>query len=1433
MAYHGTTAKAFQRFDLNQTRYIGFMWGPRTASDPFAGGEGGRVLPSILDVRNPLTLPDLGMWGPMETAQAIADAVPRLASLPDQVAETLGSGQEQSASTGRLRPSQEAMRRATDLMRQKLTEAGYDAIRFYNEVEGPGWTYMVWQPGKVQSATSGEQLFALFGGNQPPPAIVGVNQVIRNLVTGLGLTLRQGPGVGTRFGFNPNTGVIHQQIYYDLNQLSLNLAPVLQSRFGQALQQRLITWGTELTRQGSPTADELASGFSQFMQQYLLHPNLALSNYPNFYVQFEAFIDARDKRLFQQLIDAQKAIEAYGNLAPNEMVQSMISPADRDGTFEKLRKRAVGADGVQTVGVLSSLYRNVVNELHPFYMATRQLLEIYQQRTGQKLNLLAIDNPLKLLRIATNAHSVATMDITDGVRPADQLRARGPSLVGALREALGSDRAEALDTKPNSRYRKFGSYLVAKRAVFLWDRYNAMSPEERKRRGMVPPTLVERHVHAQTIADLEQQFPSFVTGAKMLYEFQDNILQLLRDKGIITATEHADLLRDSKYYVPFMRTFDEKLNADLSRNLKAGKYGVIKQLLGSNRNIIDPIASIAQNVYEVRQLIAVNDAKLALLRLAETAGPEGGKIAERLPATEAVPMTVRLEDALRSAAKDAGLSPNDKQSLITFSRTLLGNDVTAQVFTGQKINEGTDPITWVYEDGVPVPMRLGDGELGNLMFQTLANFGQYHFDWLINAAAVPTSLVRLSITTNPAYMLRNLFVDGFLAHMYDRNLWPWLTQVKGFYRVVTDKQQAKDYAHNVGLMGGIQTNALQDFRFDRAVDQLIRAGYKPSIWRSPGAFLRQYGNIRTISEVSEATETGTRSALFESGFRRAKAQGLTDAQAAAEAAIYAQDYIDYSRRGAYAKSVNKIVAFFNAAVQGSDRYVRLMAAYGDYGSAWSSYFKYRLGGGAALTANERADLAQSAWVWSYSIFVFGGMSMLISSLFDDDERVREVPDEIRATHWVIPMDSVLHLIPKEIPGLKEHLEKQFGNQMLRLPKGFETAWFANLVERIMYDARQGNPRWLEKYGKDLMNTITPPLIPQALLFPVELSLNRNLFTGQEIVPRWKAELNRDLQYDEYTSSFAKQMGEALDISPYYIEHFMKGLGTNWARDFLSMNFPGLPWHNPNKPEVGPDEWFIARRFLWKAGKGTESGKAIRDMMGPQGAMRGIAERLSQPYSVLDSNGKSYREYLQNGDLASADELLNRLTDKERGFTIMAGHLEGRGAVQLRMLHPISRAEEAGRQMANLRREIAGDAVFVEGKRTKDGKPVPLDATTKRMAIDVLTQLQMMEAHNALVVTQETGWAQKQGFDIRPVLAELKAVSPSVYKALMAKYKTKHILDYDAVAAQWPRLKEVIESEEAWQEARKGETPRMEAQLKILRARALGQSVRAQQSATVN
>lgn len=1145
-----------------------------------------------------------------------------------------------------------------------------------------------------------------------------------------------------------------------------------------------------------PPADPLdretqRAAFGKWFTTYISDRPAAEAQDPALFEAFEDLIDTTDPVLSAKLDDASDAIAAYAKAEPVQIVTSMISSPKRFGNIASFFQN-IDRDGLlpTLADGARMLYRGGWDDLHPWYTAVRQLLETHRVNSGVKIDLDAADNAYKLLRLGRHSGAWAGRDLEDGIKARASNAPEGPSLVQALQMALGSDRATALDMGQDGRYAQFNAYLIARRAVRLWDRfYDGTLPN--------PPLNASRETAVATIQKLEGEFPSFVGAADMVYEFQTNLLKLQRDAGILTPETFETLAKEPDY-VPFIRDMTDKDEAS-SRVLR-GAQSIIRKIKGSDRNIMDPIATIAQKVYETRQIIATNDAKLALLKLAEAAGPGGGAIAERLDPNTSKAMRVNLKDALRSAADEMGVSRADANALVDIAQELLGDQMTGTVFGKGQLNTTGQNITWVYENGIPVPIKLADGDLGNLMMQTLQTFGTETTNIIVEMMAVPAAITRSTVTSHPSFILRNGFVDGLMAWMYDRQATPWVTQAKGFVAGLMETEKVRAYARSAGLMGGPSTSALDRLRFDRDVRDLVARGYQPKVWESPAAFIGELVRhpIRNIALMSEASETGTRARLYELAYDRAIKTGLNPREAAAEAAFYAHDYMDYSRHGSTVAAWSKLVPFMNAALQGMDRYARLLVAKGDYGSAWLPYLNYRLGRTETLdlTEREKAELAQSAQAWVVSTLVMGGISMAVALLWamrgDDD--LQDVPQEIRATHWVIPLDGVYHLVPKELPGIREALKDNLDGETLRLPKGFDNAWFANLVERLMIDARQSNPRWFENYLTDLSSILNPPMEPQAIKLFYEMKAGKDFFSGRDIIPKWKQERFPEMMWDEYTSEFAKWAGKKTGTAPYYIDHALKQLGTSWARDAMSLNVPGLPWYDPTKPEKSMDDYFIARRFLWKIGKGSEAAGKVREIMGPGDPMQGVAGRLFAPYSRLDAAAETYKEYLKRRDPASGAEFLDRLRAPERAYAILDANVDGDNA-KMKMVHPIHRADKVLTEVAGVQKEILGN-LFESRKRKKNtGELIPLSPSEKRAAIDILTQYKMMEAHNALVVAGETGYAQRALFDTGAVMDELRAAVPDVAEEFEKRLKKAKVIPFRGVREQWPQLRQVLESAE--------------------------------------
>lgn len=1250
--------------------------------------------------------------------------------------------------------------------------------------------------------------------------------------------------------YNPRTGVFRTPIFYNTMQ-SVNM---LADLGGREIEKRL---GADLADPIQRAAPGLPNGFQGWFRLFLTNGTAAVAQAPKFtnkegkpddlYNAFFDLLQDKDEVLLAKLLSTRDAIETYYKANPTDVAESMVVDSGKATSWDQFQKdRDRFGLRAALMARLSTVYTATVDDLNPVYLGVRELLRTYLANTGKKLDLASALNPYKIMRVeARHANAYASRDMEEGIRPYDGVDPRGPSLVKALMLALGVDRSAALETGAGSRYRKFSTYLVSRYAMVEWGRFRD-GTKERAPTAMPPGASNANEAIAffnSVARTYEQQHPEFSQAADMVYDFQRELLTLQRDAGLITPEKFDDLVQDREY-VPFLRSFEEE-GEDLGsgRVLSGGQRSIFKTKRGSSRDIIDAIASIGQKVFETRQMIAQNDAKRSLMQLAEAAGPGGGILIERLDATRLKAMGIDVVAALRQAAKENDVAEQDTADFVHMAQQLLGADATATIFSRQTLTPGNN-VLFFWEQGRLQAMQFGgDGQMGarlaQAMYDTINTFGQQQHKMLMGMALLtaPAQMVRMGVTTHPEFAIANIIRDAWMAFVYDHRAVPLWTQTKGLIDVARGADYVKSYMRFGSMMGGEATSYADKLRHQRDTRALTERGYrfldKPSLVNAVSHFAELFharnwmdrasgaavgavaggsmagpaglvaGGIigglaggHLIAKVGEASETATRARVWKHGYDRAIKNGMGPVEAAQEAAFWAHDYTDYSRHGSRTETWRSIIPFFNANVQGNDTYVRRLMGKGDYGyNTGLAYPLYRLGlkDITKLSARERQELGMSAWTWFMTVFGIGSVSMILALLYRDDERVKGAPEQMKSTHWLIPIDG---------DNIRETV-------FLRIPKPFQTVWFAQAIERMVMEQSKDNPRWLENYLFDLWNTWKPPLMPTTPGIAFDMATGVDSGTGRAIVPKWKeVRLRRD-QYDEYTSEFAKWLSRHADMapSPFYTDYMIRKLGASWANTALRLNSPGLPWYNPTKPEVGPDEMFIARRFLWAAGKGSEASRVLREMAGGEEPVMGIWQRLSIPYSKLTASAADYKLHIDRvvPDVSGAVDSLQQMTQRERGYAILGG-MKGHEDAKLRMLDPVNRAAKIGQEIVKLQKEIIDDQQH-SGKIGKQigidkPKPLPLNPSEKLAARQILTQLNMMEAHNALVLTGEAGWDKRIMFDTSDLKAEFKTALPKLYKEYEQRMTKAGVLPWRGMQAAWPSVKAAIENDKAMDAVRK-------------------------------
>jgi hypothetical protein len=943
------------------------------------------------------------------------------------------------------------------------------------------------------------------------------------------------------------------------------------------------------------------------------------------------------------------------------------------------------------------------------------------------------------------------MDLLYGVHDYKNVTPNGPSFRQALAMAFGGEsRGQWNDTIAVH----FGTYLVNRRMVQEWTRYfNGelyLAPDKF--------TIAD---HQQSIQELERTYPQFSQAADQIHQFLQNMLRKKFEAGLIPQKLFTKL-QSRQDYVPVLRDRSD-VNADGKVDTlpaaRRDKYSVINVFRGSQRDVINPLQSIVKDAYETAAIIARNDAVKALDALARAAGPAGGRFAERIPAHEMTATQVNLQEAITNAARETGVDEADLQVMLQAVDDKLGDNAIAQIWRAGEVSERGEPIIYLWENGKRIPIRLADGQFGHDMLHAVTTLGSEKTEWYINFLSLPSTILRTGVTASLDFIGANYLRDQVSAWVLTKGFVPFYDGARGIYDDLTMQDISRIYSRTGGLMGGANVASMHESRIKREALELRRRGIRFTI----NPFTRDFWRM------TEFSESGTRLALMRRGMQRALDDGLTEWEAALEAAYTARDYIDFGRHGSRMLAVRRLIPFFNAALQGLDRTIRGMRGRIDNDlilrNAISPYIKSRTG--QPLDVVERRNLQQAAQVWGYMV-ALGFVGLGLSLLYEDDEEYEEISDYMRATHWLFRVDG----------------------EWYRIPKPYELAFFSNLFERTFAYTVKKDPTAKERFLNDMYTTVVPPHSIPGLAVSAELATDYSFFTGRPIVGSVLKRLPPELQFNAYASEFGKFTGKHLGVSPAMIDHFITGFGASYGREALNASNALLPrlgratggalgLPTEHAAEASIHDYFMVRRFTKDVTRGSNSTRAFWDLMSYSGG-------------TFTQAAAGYKHILEKArDAKAAQEFLDRLPDEERAYTLLQVGNSGRRS-KYRKLHPLNRAQDIIAVASAIRKDINMHRLY-SGKDSLEEK-VALSPAEMRQASEILSDIQMREARNALIALGVEGWKQRKALDVTHLHKELAAAVPRVYDVFVGRLTKKKLPSYQDVVKQWPAARDRILAE---------------------------------------
>ncbi|WP_375408501.1 LPD38 domain-containing protein [uncultured Methylobacterium sp.] len=1181
--------------------------------------------------------------------------------------------------------------------------------------------------------------------------LISLQQQAQNLADALDFPLRGGRirGGKTALGqYDTGQDVVRVRNVADFETVAHEAGHALEKHIGQPLKDLVQKFTHELgPLDYEPQRGDASEGFSEWIRLGMTNPATLNASAPGFNAAFRALMAKEAPAILAKLDEAAITFRAYEDGTGAQQAAAIVRPAEREGILNSIRKDGV----VSTIRmVMSRIYENLADDKTDVSKAVREMARSIYVATGKRVTLEGSANPEMLLRQFGRAQQAAIQDMMHGVRPYRGTVPEGPSLHDAIATATGAP--GALGRWNETAVKAFDDYMVMRRAEVLYDRFDAGEMPNR-------PVAMSKEKVKAAIAEAEAANPKFREGADQVHGFTRELLRKQFEGGLITR-EVFDNLTKETFYVPLFRHMDDKPGGGSSSSTTDGPGTVdtIKKIKGSDRDVIPPTQSLMTQAFLVNRTLQHNDIIKSLVSLSrqvkDAGGLGAGRLVEEIPATQLVGKKFDLEEVVRAAAKQNGMT-NDDTAILTGALTdVFGDDpIMASIFRAEPTGKRSEPIVFYKEGGQMRAVRLSAKSEGLGIYEAVAGLPPVGQDIALKMVAYASGVTRSGITADPTFILSNFVRDQFAVGILRTDYIPFVSGFRGIKSELQQDQWAQMYAYAGGVSPGAGAAGLSD-AIQGDINALARKGWL--VQKVGGLADLQHGNavsaFKAFAEIGGSSESATRLSVFRSVYEQKIKQGLSQYDAMIEAAGQSTDLMDFGRHGSGTMYLRALVPFFNAHVQGLDKFRR---------TALEPL--YRAAMGDIVSENDAAALRNAIPTLVKMAGVGGALGFGYGLWASQYRAHQDASPELRASHLIIPGEP-------------------FGfsaNSTLVIPKPFELAMGFNLGEMLGLHVETGDPRAAEWAIKGMREVIQPPNpltnIPLAKTYQ-ELALNRSFFTGRDIVAeKDQNKEHPELEFTDKTSGLAKLIGKAIGVSPIKVDYAIGSQFGTLGRNLVAATNAA----DPNAPDASWQDTMFLKRWIKGADRSSETTKEFWDNAAAQ---TGHYAQANNTFSKMTKVGKDREAY----------DYLGKLPAPQRAYVTLfqgASGEDGKAAFKAedRRLHPIARGALAAQQIGGLIKDLTADTV----KTFEDGTPIKLTPTQRRDAIDSLRELQAMEMQNALTMSETKGYAGRKLLSIPDQFNVLKAKSPEIAGELATRYATAKVLPTEAVARLWLQAQKAL------------------------------------------
>lgn len=566
-----------------------------------------------------------------------------------------------------------------------------------------------------------------------------------------------------------------------------------------------------------------------------------------------------------------------------------------------------------------------------------------------------------------------------------------------------------------------------------------------------------------------------VEAAKKYWDFSVNVINIIQQQGFINE-KTANMLRHYKYYCPMYRDMSDGLDIETKIDELAHNDGFVnisspvKQIdMGGKRAILDPIESMIKYTISVVDRSERNNIGKTLLKVENEFKGMGNIV-----------------------VRDPSMKSSNPES---FAFSVWEN--------GEKVIYRTTPE----------------------IYKVLTSVNEVSANPILNGSRSIAQALRRGATISPSFIVRNFIRDTISASINSQTKFvPIVGSLRGAWKLAHDKEFATRY---YGSGAGMSTLIRADIHaYDDISKEIYGNKYKDS-----HAGIKQIKQLLNLAwnkydSFANLIEDSTRAEEFS----RAIKKGLTDEQAGY---LARQVTLDFGRSGNYGKSVNRYIPFFNATIQGTDKFIRT--------------FK---------------DNPARATVCTMAYVVLP--SLLSWLMWHDDDWYTDLDEQTKLINWCIPLGGGKHLLipkPQEVGIL-------FGS-------GVES------VLRAMFDK---DGKAMGEWARQVVATMTPNLLPTVISPMIEWVSNYQFWTGRQLVSTRLSKLPSEQQVKSNTTELAKAIGDTwiakkIKLSPIAIDNFISGYFASAGRYVAQQLDSPIGYVSGQTKTVSPAKYWYEMPFV--------------------------------------------------------------------------------------------------------------------------------------------------------------------------------------------------------------------------------------------------------------